>query len=77
MNDQINPTPINTARPRRITFLLHLWNGDENEGSAWRASLEMPGKGKRLGFASLEHLFMYLADLVDAQQDIPAKEDQE
>ena len=49
----------------RISFLLRLWRSNENEGSDWQASLEIPGTGKRIGFASLEQLFAYLMDLAE------------
>ena len=46
---------------RYLSYMLRLWQ--ENAGTTpgapllWRASLEMPQAGARLGFASLEDLF--------------------
>ncbi len=55
-----------TEKPlRRTAFLLRLWCEDETGCSNWRASLEMPEKGKRIGFASLEQLFIYLIDFCE------------
>jgi hypothetical protein len=35
--------------------------------SHWRASLETPETGRRLGFATLEQLFVYLADFCEGR----------
>jgi hypothetical protein len=54
-------------KPRRyLSYLLRLWQ--ESGGSSdplgnrplWRASLERPQAGERLGFASLADLFAFL-----------------
>jgi hypothetical protein len=37
----------------------------------WRASLEIPETGKRMGFASLEQLFAYLIEAVELEADEP------
>lgn len=43
-----------------LAYLLRLWR-EENDGQAiWRASLELPGPGKRRAFANLEALFAFL-----------------
>ncbi len=76
MNDQTPPNPIQTGRPlsaelpRHITFLLRLWQVDETASSSWRAALEMPETGERLGFATLEQLFVYLADFCEGHNQI-------
>lgn len=73
MNDQNGLNrKVETQRkdlPRQISFLLRLWSADETGCSNWRASLEMPGTGKRIGFASLEQLFIYLIDLSENRMD--------
>jgi hypothetical protein len=52
-------------RPRYYSYLLRLWlPGDEGEVS-WRASLDDPRTGERLGFSSLEALFIYLQEQVN------------
>ncbi len=76
MNDQNRLDPINTEKPQRkeipyrVTFLLRMWCADEPGRSNWRASLEMPETGKRIGFASLEQLFIYLIDLSENRNDV-------
>ena len=54
---------------RYLSYLLRLWQesgGDPAHGNAprspplWRASLERPQGGERLGFASLADLFAFL-----------------
>ncbi len=45
------------------SYLLRLWREVPDRG--WRASLEDPRTGKRIGFASLEHLFAFLMEQVD------------
>ena len=54
-----------TPQTRYLSYLLRLWQ--ENAGDLpggdlplWRASLERPQDGERLGFASLEDLYAYL-----------------
>ena len=50
-----------------LSYLLRLWRvrGDEGahqlaEKPVWRASLESPFTGERMGFASLDALFAFL-----------------
>lgn len=70
MNDQTNHDATHTEKPlRRIAFLLRMWCADESGYPNWRASLEMPETGKRIGFASLEQLFMYLVVLSENQNN--------
>jgi hypothetical protein len=46
-------------KQRYLSYLLRLWQ--EGGGRAqWRASLESPQGGERLGFASLVDLFIFL-----------------
>jgi hypothetical protein len=45
------------------SYLIRLWC--ETPDRRWQASLEDPGTGKRIGFASLEQLFVYLMEQVD------------
>ncbi len=68
MNDQTRQDTINAGKSRRISFLLCMWCADEAGNYNWRASLEMPKTGKRIGFASLEQLFVYLIDLSESYQ---------
>ncbi len=77
MNDQTQPptldpeslpgSPLRSELPRHMTFLLRLWCVDETGRSNWRAALEIPETGQRIGFATLEQLFVYLADFCEGR----------
>lgn len=49
-----------------VSYLLRMWRESSEGGTAhtsetlWRASLQCPGSGKRLAFASLEELVLFL-----------------
>ncbi len=77
MNNQTTHDTNNTEKPQHISFLLRMWCADEAGCSIWRASLEMPETGKRIGFPNLEQLFIYLIDLSESQKDVHDKEDKE
>jgi hypothetical protein len=47
-----------------------MWCVDETTGTNWRASLEIAESGKRIGFSSLEQLFIYLIDLSESRNDV-------
>jgi hypothetical protein len=47
-------------RRRYLSYLLRLWQEGADDPPLWRASLERPQGGDRLGFASLEDLCAYL-----------------
>ncbi len=47
------------------SFLLRLWRPGNDREPVWRASLENPHTGERLGFASPEALFDYLEALIE------------
>jgi hypothetical protein len=50
-----------SERPRLyIAYLLRLWQVASDGAPAWRASLEDPRTGERLGFGSLEQLVAFL-----------------
>jgi len=48
------------------SYLLRLWRA-ETLDQGWRASLEDPHTGKRIGFASLELLFAFLMEQVEGK----------
>ena len=59
--------PKRKGNPRDyVSYLLRMWRDSANEGAAplneapWRASLQSPGTGDRVGFASLDDLFAFL-----------------
>ncbi len=56
----INDTPKGTPERRDyFSYLLRLWRVG-TEKAVWRASLESPLTGERIGFASLDALFAFL-----------------
>ena len=58
---------IGDGEPRDyVAYLLRIWREEGGESTRWRASLEDPHTGKRLGFAGLEELFEFLIRQVDA-----------
>jgi hypothetical protein len=48
--------------PRYMAYMLRLWRADTGAQPVWRASLESPHTGERLGFGSLEALFVFLVE---------------
>lgn len=42
------------------SYLLRLWPAGDESQIVWRASLDSPGTGERIGFANLEELFDFL-----------------
>jgi hypothetical protein len=47
---------------------------DQPASPSWRASIEIPNTGKRIGFASLEQLFTFLMDLSERNGDLQLKD---
>jgi|APFre7841882724_1041349.scaffolds.fasta_scaffold01700_4 hypothetical protein len=45
-----------------LSFLLRLWQAQQNESLVWRASLESPQTGERRSFPDLESLLLFLQD---------------
>jgi hypothetical protein len=43
-----------------VSYLLRLWREQGSASTGWRASLQDPHSGERVGFASLEDLFGHL-----------------
>lgn len=42
-------------------YLLRIWR--EGDQGGWRASLENPHTGEKMGFADMEKLFVFLAEV--------------
>lgn len=59
-----------TTQPTYHAYLLRLWRVEaQRTGAAtWRASLEDPHTGLRLGFATLEQLFAYLMEMSEGAE---------
>jgi hypothetical protein len=57
-------------------YLLRLWRERSDEPAPWRASLQDPHSGARLGFACLADLFSFLQreteDTADATSEHPS-----
>ena len=73
MMNEKTPQSKNHKR-RHIAYLLRLWRVGEPESSDWQASLEVPGTGKRIGFANLEQLFAFLMELSEEDQGVQGAE---
>jgi hypothetical protein len=55
---------------RYFSYLLRLWESEEEGVIVWRAVLEYPASGQRRGFASLAALFAFLeAETAVTEQD--------
>lgn len=54
-----------TRPANKYSMILRMWCADQSDTTCWRASLEDSETGKRLGFSSLEQLFVYLLDLTE------------
>lgn len=55
---------VETATAQRYrAYLLRLWQVDDDQTVAWRALLEDPRTGERLGFADLPSLFAFLNEV--------------
>lgn len=51
---------MNEAQQNYHSFLLRVWQVQENEHAVWRLSLESSHTGKRWGFADLDALCAFL-----------------
>jgi len=66
MKDKTQHPMQEKAVSNRISYLLRLWQTPGSGGFNWRASLENPSTGRRIGFANLERLFAYLMDVAES-----------
>jgi len=67
MNDQAKQPTNDLKNTHHLSYLLRLWRTEGLGDFEWRASLEIPETGERIGFANLEQLFVYLMDLIEGQ----------
>ncbi len=63
--NQDDRNATDSKKPYR-SYLLRLWCDEWGETACWQASLDNPHTGERIGFASLEDLFAFLVELVQA-----------
>jgi len=61
----------------KISYILRIWRADPTKANDWRASLEIPESGKRIGFASMEQLFAYLLDFTEINCDLQSNDNKE
>ena len=59
---------------QKCSFILRLWQADQSSPTHWRASVEEPETGRRIGFASLEQLFAFLLDISEQKCDLKPSE---
>ena len=52
-----------TEASRYQAYLLRLWLTGDDDAAVWRASLEDPRTGERRGFADVNSLLAFLADI--------------
>ena len=68
MNQPTKLPDTDTLAAQRRSYLLRLWCTGESGCREWRASLEDPHSGERVGFSNLEHLFAYLMEVAEASE---------
>lgn len=97
MLERPRPQQQEGERVDYLSFLLRIWRMPHDENACrsdgepcrgtdrpgWRASLERPNTGERLGFGSLEDLFSFLraqvglAPAVSGDQEVGGREEKE
>jgi hypothetical protein len=60
MNSDPKGVNMHNEHTSYISFILRLWPTVSNQTCIWRATLEHPDTGKRVGFASLDELCIFL-----------------
>ncbi len=69
MNQTFKPTESGSKTQYR-SYLLRLWCVSGAESGCWQASLDDPHTSERIGFGSLEDLFVFLIEQIEtAGQD--------
>jgi len=68
MDEKAKQSKKDVKYPQRLSYLLRLWRFDEPGDFNWQASLEIPKTSERIGFASLEELFVYLMELTSNKE---------
>ena len=54
--------PARRKRRRHVSFLLRLWQAEDEGEVNWRVSLQNPDTGERRGFATLVSLLSFLEE---------------
>lgn len=58
-----------TADKKQLVYILRLWRAEAPDFS-WRAALENPRTGERIGFENLERLFAFLMELTERDMNL-------
>ncbi|MCB9418931.1 MAG: hypothetical protein H6667_03960 [Ardenticatenaceae bacterium] len=61
------------GKPGYFSYLLRLWETEDEGRRVWRVSLELPATGERYGFASLPELFAFLEEKTGEERPLPAE----
>lgn len=75
MKKSLNQYDRSTKLIHKSSLILRLWKEDLPGAHDWRASVEIPETGRRIGFASLEQLFAFLIDFSECNCDMGQLED--
>ncbi len=59
------------ADRRYCAYLLRCWQSSEGEKLAWRASLEDPHTGERIGFATFDAAVDFLRERIQVMGERP------
>ncbi len=68
MNEPSTQDKHNQRQGSYRSYLLRLWCTEPSEPDCWRASLEDPRTGERIGFANPEELFAFLMQQIEANR---------
>lgn len=60
---------MSNQRQRYISYLLRLWQTQDDERRVWRFSLESPDGGERHGFATLQDLVDFIQARIQSRQE--------
>lgn len=67
-----------TIDGRYLAYLLRIWQVNDAEKLAWRASLEDPHTGERQGFPNIDALIVFLGQQIrDRQREGEVSQDNE
>jgi hypothetical protein len=70
--DQIRRPPLESIPRHYMSYLLRAWQASEDEPALWRASLESPHTGERVGFENLEMALEFLRRQILPEGSSPA-----
>lgn len=60
---------MSSKQANHLSYLLRLWQDNDEARPVWRASLQSELAGERQGFASLDELFAFLRRQVEMDPD--------